>query len=648
MTNVTSSVVRLPFGSWPSPLAARDVAAAAPRIEGAAFVGADVWWGETVPEEGGRTTIRRRRAETVETLLPAPWSARSRVHEYGGGAWAATDDGHLVFVEKNDQRVWLMKPGGEPRPLTPDRPDWRFGGLRIQQGRLLAVREVAGETTAHAVVEIPLDGAATRSGDALRVLTSGTDFVAQPSLSPDGSRLAWVAWDHPDMPWDRAEIRVADVGSGPQPGRAVSPGSAAALQPEWVDDRVIRYSDDRTGFWNLFRVDVDHDAAPRAEFATDGDIGGPLWVLGSRWHGTLSDGRIVAVRSDGRDELVVVDPRTRRASPIVVPPVGAVLLEDVRGTSVLLSGAPADAPAGLWRIEVPADGEPEVTLVRGGRWADPRLASWVPRARRRRIEGRHGPVHAFEFPPTHPEVAGPEGEAPPYVVLVHGGPTAHSPGVPSPKTLYLTSRGIGVVEVNYGGSSGYGRAYRQRLRGQWGVVDVDDVIDTARALGEEGVADPRRIAVAGGSAGGWTVLGALTRSNVFAAGISRYGVADARLLAADTHDFESRYLDGLIGPLPESEPRYLERSPLTHVDKIAAPVLLLQGEDDAVVPPSQSEAIRDGLRARGIPHAYRVYPGEGHGFRRAETITDMVETEVAFLGAVFAFDPADGERLSLE
>ena len=307
------------------------------------------------------------------------------------------------------------------------------------------------------------------------------------------------------------------------------------------------------------------------------------------------------------------------------------VIEDVHGDRVIVTGS-APGVTGVWVIE--PDGSHE--LVRGS--VSELGESWTPTVRELTVDGAHGPVHAFDHAPTSPTHAAPEGELPPYVVLVHGGPTAHVGGVADSKIVYFTSRGIGVLEVNYGGSTGYGRAYRERLRGQWGIVDVDDVAAAATGLVEEGRADAARVAIEGGSAGGWTVLAALVGTEVFGAGISRYGVGDARTLATDTHDFEARYLDGLIGPLPEAEALYLERSPLGRTEGFRVPVLLLQGDEDAVVPPTQAEAIRDALRSRGIPHAYVLYEGEGHGFRKAETIVHSLESELAFLGQVFGFE----------
>ena len=617
----------LPYGSWPSPLTAAWACAASPRFEGARFVGDDVWWGEGVPEEAGRTAVRRRTASgSVVDVLPAPWNARSRVHEYGGGAWTASDDGRLFFVEKADQRVWTLTEGSEPVALTPADPAARFGGLTWQEGTLLAIREVHGDRRVprRAIVSIAPDASGVTA------LVEGSDFLAQPALSPGGGRLAWVAWNHPDMPWDRTEIRVGDLAGGAVSSWwSATSGETSALQPVWRGDGELVFADEPTGRWNLWSVRPGADAAPLAP--ADADTGGPLWVLGARWFAPLEDGRIVAVRTNGSDELVVVEPGGT-ASVLPLPATARVLIEDVAGARVLVSGMGAGG-SGVWLVDVDA-ATAELVCGGGSSLGD----EWMPRGRAVTFAGPHGDVHAFDYPPTSPDAVAPVGELPPYVVFVHGGPTSNVGGVADSRIAFLTSRGIGVLDVNYGGSTGYGRAYRERLRGQWGVVDVDDVAAAASGLAAAGRADAARLAIAGGSAGGWTVLAALVGADVFGAGISRYGVGDARALAADTHDFESRYLDGLIGPLPEAEDVYLERSPLSRADRFRVPVLLLQGDEDEVVPPAQAEAIRDALVTGGIPHAYVLYEGEAHGFRKAETVVDALEKELAFLGQVFGFD----------
>lgn len=630
-----------PYGSWSSPVTAAWASTASPRIDGAALVGDDVWWAETVAEEAGRTAVFRRDADgTVHTVLPTPWNARSGVHEYGGGSWTVDHAGRLFFVERSDQQVWLLEPGSEPRALTGD-ADVRYGGLRVTGGVLVGIRERAGRD--RAIVRIDLDGGGASE------LVAGSDFVAQPALSPRGDRLAWIAWDHPDMPWDRTRLRVGRIADGAVvEWTDVTDGRSAALQPEWTDEDDIVYLDDVTGRWNLWRVRLDADL-PRSPIApADADTGGPLWSLGSRWFG-LVDGAVVAVRTNGSDELVCVD-AAGTVTPVGIPATAGLAVEATAGRRALVSGN-APGLSGIWMVEPgPAGTPPTTELVIGHRaqLAGEDMGEWMPETRRVSVDGPTGTVHAFVHPPRHPRVTGPDEERPPYLVLVHGGPTGHEGGVADAKTLFFTSRGIGVLEVNYGGSTGYGRAYRERLRGQWGVVDVADVAAAATGLAASGAADPARLAIKGGSAGGWTVLAALARTTVFGAGISRYGVGDARALASDTHDFESRYLDGLIGPLPDAEDLYIERSPLTHVDGFRVPVLLLQGSEDAVVPPAQAESIRDALASRAIPHAYVLYEGEGHGFRRAESVVHALESELAFLGRVFGFDTPGVPPIALD
>lgn len=632
----------LPYGSWPSPLSAADVAVASGRIEGARFVAGEVWWGETVPEEGGRTAVRRHTASgDVEDVLPSPWNARSRVHEYGGGAWTATADGTLVFVEKTDQRVWAVEPGGEPRALTPADDDVRFGGLVPSDGAVLAVRERHGgaDVPARDIVTIPLDGAGPEH------MVSDSDFLAQPSLSPSGNHVAWIAWNHPAMPWDRTELRVGRLADGAvTQWTTIAGGTTAPLQPEWIGDDELVYSDDPTGRWNLWHVRLSAGLDRHPLAAGDADTGGPLWVLGLRWYGRLDDGRILAVRTNGEDRLVVIDPADGAERDIESPLTAGLNIEDVHGSRALVTGAGGDRPGGLWLIDVDAD--PAATPVRGGE--SPWGAAFMSRPHAVTYDGPRGPVHAFRYPPANPDVSAPDGELPPYVVFVHGGPTTHVGGAASAKIAYLTSRGIGVLDVNYGGSTGYGRAYRERLLGEWGVVDVEDVIAAAQGLAEAGDADPARIAIAGGSAGGWTVLCSLVASDVFAAGVSRYGVADLRSLLEDTHDFESRYLDSMVGPMPASAHVYIERSPLNRLKQLSTPLLIEQGLEDAVVPPSQSERVRDALAAAGIPHAYLAFEGEGHGFRRAETVVRTLEAELSFFGQILGFEPADVPALALE
>ncbi|QDE35329.1 S9 family peptidase [Microbacterium foliorum] len=615
-----------PFGTWPSPFAPDLIAASSPRIDGAAFVGEDIWWGESVPSEGGRLTVR---SSSGAEILPAPWSARSRVHEYGGGSWTADAEGTLFFVDAKDQRVYRMRRGDDPVPLTP--AGAAHGGLRLQNGRLFAVREdLSVDPHQRGIVEIPTDGSAADEPALVTVIVQGESFYAHPALSPDGTRTAWVEWSGERMPWQRASLVLSDG------TRRTELPTRAALQPEWTDDDEILYSDDPSGRWALHRQRVEGlravSSAEQIDDA-DADTGYGLWVLGNRWYRPLTDGRIVAVRTNGRDEVVVME-RDGSARLIPVPADGHVSVDDVAGSRVLLSGNSSSAAPGVWCVDVDSG---DIEVVAGATPSDP---TWMRPASEILLDGAHGPVHAFAYEPVNPSTAAADDELPPYIVLVHGGPTAHVTGAASAAIAFWTSRGIGVLDVNYGGSTGYGRAYRERLDGGWGVVDVDDVVAAAHGLADAGLADPDRIAIRGGSAGGWTVLSSLVRGGTFAAGISRYGVADLRMLSEHSHDFEANYIEGLVGPLPDAEAVYIDRSPLTHVDRIDVPVLLMQGAEDRVVPPSQSEAIRDALAQRGVEHEYVLYTGEGHGFRASETIVDALERELAFLGRVFGFTPA--------
>ncbi|WP_221585651.1 S9 family peptidase [Microbacterium sp. G2-8] len=653
---------QLAFGTWPSPIRPEDMPTGSLRLGRARYVGDEVWWAESVPSERGRTAIFRSQEGTP--VLPAPWSARSRVHEYGGGAWTVTGDERVAFVHQADQRIYSLVLGEGPAPLTPADSRFVFGDLVFAEDALWAVREtheVPHETPLREIVRIPLDGAGATDPEAIVSVVGGSDFVAYPA--PRAGRLAWIAWDHPDMPWDAAELRVGTLDADGRVsswiraagGRGVADGkNVSALQPEWTGDEELMFladppiatgEPDAPARWNLYWLRFDEGlavAGPDPIFPVDADTGGALWSLGSRWYAALADGRVVAVVTNGRSELLIVDPTGGAVTELETPLTGDVQIHDVRGERVLLTGAGADVPGGLWQLDVDAR---SLEALRGGEIDDvPGLRSV---AEPLTFSGPNGPVHAFYYPPSHPVVTAPDGELPPVLVLVHGGPTGHVSGDLSQGTAFFTSRGIGVLDVNYGGSSGYGRAYRERLNGGWGVSDVQDVAAAAQGLVNAGLADPRRLAIKGGSAGGWTVLCALADTDVFSAGISRYGVADLRLLLAETHDFEARYVDSLVGPWPEAEQEYIDRSPLSRPESLTTPLLILQGTADPVVPPSQSEALRDALAANDVPYAYILFDGESHGFRQAETIVKCFASELAFLGEVLGFETPGVDPLTL-
>jgi dipeptidyl aminopeptidase/acylaminoacyl peptidase len=638
----------VPYGAWPSPLTAADVARGGIRLTAPRLVGTEVWWSEGRPAEGGRSVVvRRDAAGAVTDVLPAGWSARTRVHEYGGVAWLPVDGG-LVFVEWADQRVYRLHAGSaRPVPLTAEPPSpaaWRYAEPVLAPGGSAVwwVREAhADGAITRSLVAVPLDGSLE-----VRELVGGSDFVASPRPSPDGSRVAWLAWDHPRMPWDGTELRVGTLGpDGTVRSVTTVLGGPAesVLQPEWADADTLYAVSDRTGWWNLHRVPLGGGApeplCPRAE-----EFGHPLWQLGQTTYGLLGDGRLLVRHGTDSDGLGVLDPATGALTDLPLPYTSWQPVLSVSGDRAAgVAAAPAVAPE-VVLVDVPAGtSEPLRTSL-----ADPPPPDYLPEPRAMTVPGPgERDVHAWVYPPRSPEAVPPAGELPPYVVFVHGGPTTRSAAVLDLEKAYFTSRGIGVVDVNYGGSTGYGRAYRERLRRQWGVVDVEDCVAAVQALVREGLADGTRLAIRGGSAGGWTTLAALTGTDIFAAGTSHYGVAELVGFATQTHDFESRYIEGLVGVLPQDRDVYVERAPLSHVDRLSCPVLLTQGLEDEVVPPAQAELFVQALERKGIPYAYLAFAGEQHGFRRAETVAAALEAELSFYGQVLGFSPPDVPVLPL-
>jgi dipeptidyl aminopeptidase/acylaminoacyl peptidase len=638
--------ITAPYGAWRSPITAAAVAAGEHPVSNGRPVAGEIWWDELRPTEAGRYAVRRRRADgTVDDVLPAPWNARSRVHEYGGGAWTATPEGVLVFVHYPDQRLYrLDDAGGEPVAITPAPAEpaaVRYGELQVLGDELWAIRETHAERQVRRdLVAVPLDGSAVDNPEAVRSIVGGSHFLAGARRSPDGRRLAWIAWEHPQLPWDGTELRVGELdadGVCRTWRTLLGSTTESVLQPEWDGSDRLWVISDRSGFWNLYRVDASGgEPAPVAPLQAD--IGGPLWQLGAGWYRPLGDGRLLAVRTRGTDTLAVLDPGTGELADIDLAGLTTVRLGPVVDGRAYLTAGGAQAPGGVRVLDLDSGA---VTVVRLALDAVP-PAEYLPQAELRTFRGDDGrDVHAIVYPPRSPDHTAPAGELPPYVAWVHGGPTSLAQPRLSAVIAYFTSRGIGIIDVNYGGSTGYGRAYRERLRGKWGVVDVEDTVAAVRGLADAGLADPARLVIQGGSAGGWTVLSALTRSDVFACGTSYFGVAELLQFLHETHDFESRYLDGLIGPLPQTRELYETRAPINNVAGLSCPVLLLQGLDDPIVPPAQAERFRDALVAKGLPYGYRAYAGESHGFRKAETIIDATEAELSFYGQILGFDPPD-------
>lgn len=639
---------RLPYGSWPSPISAEDLTRSHNPPAGLVTDGADVWWAESRPADGGRIQLLRRTPDgTVTEVLPDGAGARSRVNEYGGGAWTV-DRGVVYYANWGDQRVYRLEPGGTPRPLTPEprtQHGLRYADLAVDPtgSFLVAVRErhEGDEYVEHGEPVDDLVAIRTDGGGVVR-LAGGHDFYSAPRVSPDGDTLAWVAWDHPNMPWDTTRLYLATLRhdgeqvTAADPIRVMDRDNVAVVQPEWGPDGALWFTADPTGWSNLFRAEPGGSVTQVTDLAAE--IGVAAGYLGARGYAVLPDGRVAAsLTENGVARLVLVDPSgeitelDRSGTSYTQPrPLG--------GSSVaVIRAAPSELPV---VVEVPLDG------------AQPRPVSPDP-ARPVAAESVSVPevvdfesaggrtAYAFFYPPTGEGLTGEDGELPPVIVFSHGGPTSHVEPVFKLATQYWTSRGIAVCDVNYTGSTGYGRAYRDALRGQWGIADVEDCAAAVGHLAATGRVDGSRAAVAGGSAGGYTTLVSLTTTRVFSAGISLFGVADLELLAKDTHKFESRYLDSLIGPYPEAIELYRERSPVHHADRLSCPVMIAQGLDDKVVPPRQAEVMVEALRRLGLPFVYLAIEGEGHGFRSAANIVRSTESQLWFLGRVFGFAPAD-------
>jgi dipeptidyl aminopeptidase/acylaminoacyl peptidase len=623
-----------PYGSWKSPISVSMLAEAGVRL-GQLFTDGDrVLWTESRPQENGRTAVVECDANgELRDATPPDFDARTRVHEYGGGAVGVSGD--VVIASRfGDQRVYRLD-GSGARPITPE-PEIpagdRYADFDIHGDRVVAVRErhrAEGEPAA-AIVMFPIDGS-----DRPRRLISGRDFYSTPRISPDGQHLVWLEWDHPNMPWDGTELWTAALTTDgiSEPEHLAGSPTESIFQPEWSTRGDIFYVSDRTGWWNLYRI---VDGEPVDVFPADVEFGWPQWSFGMRRYGFLPGGPIACIYDDaGQQHLGELRHRLMRIGlgrDAISPTIA------VTGHSVWVIAGSGTRPMAVMSFDT-STGVPREIRVSSSFDLDRAYVS-RPQPIEFRTSGG-ATAHAFWYPPTNPDFAAPDDERPPLLVMSHGGPTSQALGVVDPAIQFWTTRGFGVVDVNYRGSSGYGRAYRDALKGRWGIIDTEDCIAAARHLADKGHVDPERMAIRGGSAGGFTTLCALTFHDVFAAGASYFGVGDCALLAEDTHKFESRYLDSLIGPYPEEEDLYRERSPFFAADELTTPVILFQGLDDKVVLPEQAEEMVAALDKNGVPHAYIAFEGEGHGFRKAENIERAAEAELYFYARVFGFTPAD-------
>jgi dipeptidyl aminopeptidase/acylaminoacyl peptidase len=631
-----------PYGSWASPLSAEALAAGGINFGDLRSANGRLYWVENVPARGGEVALFSYGEGVTAQVTPNGANVRTRVHEYGGAPFIAFGD-TIYYSQLSDQRLYELKRGGAQAPATP--PNYRYAdciavpGAAKSAAALVCVREDHTDPAhvRNALVRLPLPivGAGTGPGE---VLFDGSDFVSYPRLSPDGRRLAFITWNHPNMPWDGTELKVAELtASGLKKPVVVAGGAAeSVLEPQWAGDGTLYFISDRSGFWNLY---ADRAGGARPIWPRAAEFASPLWSLGQSNYVLLGDGRaVVCFRERGIGRLAVVDLKSGTGRELDLPYVEFSHLTRVDSQHVAAVVGQAKSLASIVSIDLASGKASTLRSAGDSPLQGDSISSAVPID----FPSAHGrTAHAFYYAPTNPRYRPEPGDLPPLLALVHGGPTSQASPALRSSVQFWTSRGIAVVDVDYGGSSGYGRAYRQALNGSWGVVDVEDVIAAVRFLVGTQRADTMRTAISGGSAGGYTVLVALSTSDVFHAGTDRFGVSDMTALARDTHKFESRYVDSLIGPLPEAQAVYDSRSPLNHLAGFRVPVLVLQGADDPVVPPNQSQRIVDALRARHVPVAYILYPGESHGFRKPETIINSQQAELAFYGRVFGFKPAD-------
>lgn len=625
-----------PYGSWKSPITTELMTAKTIGLGQVALDGADAYWLESRPLEGGRNALMKCApgGEPLE-CLPAEFNVRARAHEYGGGAYVVFE-GVLYFVNFNDQRLYRLEPGKTPECLTPAE-GYRYADFALDRAhhRLICIREdhAGGGEAVNTIVSVSLNG-----NDNGTVLVEGHDFFSTPRISPDGTQLCWLAWNHPNMPWDGTALWVAEIGpDGALGERKQAAGGAAEsiFQPEWSPEGVLHFVSDKSGWWNLYRLNGDQ---AEAICPMEAEFGLPQWVFGMRTYAFLGPRDILcAFTRDGMWTLARLDAGQKTLTPLDLPYSAFSDIHAGDGFAVFLAGSPSQ-PFGVWRFST-ATGALEPLKLSFAPTIEPGYFS-APRPVKFPTENGLT-AHGIFYPPANPDFTAPEGQLPPLRVVSHGGPTGAANAVLNYRIQYWTSRGFAVLDVNYGGSTGYGRAYRQRLNGNWGIVDVDDCCNGARWLAAQGLVDSKRMAISGGSAGGFTTLAALVFRNVFTAGASHYGIGDLEALARDTHKFESRYCDNLVGPYPERRDLYLERSPVRHVERLSTPILLLQGDSDPVVPPNQAEMMFEAAKARKVPTAYLLFKDEQHGFRKAGNIKRAIEAEFYFYSKIFGFTPAD-------
>lgn len=636
---MTVSPKTLPYGSWPSPLPARQLTALSTKISEPRVEQHTVYWLESRPQQGGRTTlVRKYRDKEPCDILAEPYSIRTRANEYGGGAWTISD-GAIYAVLDHDQRIYQIDQ--QPRPITPE-GSFRYADLILDKSRqrLICVREdYRFKTPRSEIVAVDLTGNLD-----ITVLVSGDDFYSNPRVSPDGNRFSWLSWNHPNMPWDGTACRVARIdqtGLLAEHYLIAGGDNESIFQPEWSPAGMLFFVSDRSNWWNLYQVEVDefiqkNSAAIKAVYPHQAEFATPQWVFGISTYAFPDEQTLLCCfNQQGQWHLASID-LTDNQVEIIQTPLTDISAVFADGDNAVFIGANAVSTPLLYQYRKRA-----LNLVSSATPAalDP---AYISVAQPIVFSTTNDDVaHAFYYAPVNPTVSMPANILPPLIVMCHGGPTGATESSLNLKIQYWTTRGFAVLDVNYRGSTGYGRTYRDALKGRWGIADVDDVVMGATCLADRGLVNPEAMIIRGSSAGGYTVLAALTFTNRFAAGASLYGIGNLETLVLDTHKFEARYLDSLIGAYPADRPTYIERSPLFHVEQLKCPVIFLQGLRDKVVPPEQAGQMVAALARQGIPHAYVTFPDEGHGFRQADAIVQALESELYFYSQIFHFTPAD-------
>jgi dipeptidyl aminopeptidase/acylaminoacyl peptidase len=625
------------YGSWKSPITTDLILADWVGLSQVTLAGDEIFWNELRPKEGGRQVLVRRLADGhIRDLTPAPFNVRTRVHEYGGRCYALAGD-RIYFSNFADQRLYVQEAGGQPRPFTPQ-VELRYADpiVDMARGRLVCVLEdhtATGKEATNSLVSINLE-----NGADVRPLASGNDFYSSPCLSPDGRYLAWLTWNHPNLPWDGTELWMGSLrqDGSLESAECVAGGAEISIfQPQWSPDGVLYYVSDQTGWWNLYRLEGRRSVAV---YPMQAEFGTPQWAFGMSLYGFASPDQIICIYiQQATSYLASLDLRTSQLETIQTPYTIMGNLRVADGYAVFTAGSPVERIS-IVRLDL---GTRQLEVLRRSTslQIDPGYLSLAEEIEFPTEDGLT--AYGFFYGPKNRDFAAPQSDLPPLLVMSHGGPTSSTAKALDLEIQYWTSRGIAVLDVNYGGSSGYGRPYRQRLNGQWGVVDVDDCVNGARYLEKCCAVDGQRMAITGGSAGGYTTLCALTFRDTFKAGASYFGIGDLETFVHDTHKFESRYLDRLVGPYPEMKDVYYARSPINFIDQLSTPMILLQGLEDKIVPPNQAESMFAAVRAKGLPVAYLPFEGEQHGFRKAENIQRALEAEFYFYSKVFGFQPAD-------